>query len=258
MISRRQLLTHGLAAPAGLASLGLLSSLGGCASTNEVLTGEFSDQLKGTTWEGWEEKHFPTKRVTQYELRKLEDGTQAIRASAQGSVSVLRKRMSIAPEQLGLLSFSWMAERLSDEADIAEIDTTDAVLRVMLAFDGDRSQWSGKDAMLGELSRLLTGEEMPYAMLVYAWCTKGIRRSVVINPRTPTVRNYLLEAGPTKLGRWRNYRCDIRRDFEHVFGEAPGRLTSIGLMTDSDNTRSHAIGWYGPLSFGPLPVGRRL
>jgi hypothetical protein len=233
-------------------SMGALAGISGCANRPKVLTGDFTEYLQGTAWEGWEEKHFPTKRVTRYELLQDGKGREVIRASAQGSASMLRKRVDIAPDQLGQIRFSWMAEKMSDDADIAEADATDAVVRVLLAFDGDRGKWSARDSMLGELSRLLMGEEMPYATLVYAWCTKGVRRSVVINPRTPTVRNYLLEAGMQKVGLWRHYRRNIRRDFEHIFGEAPGKLISVGLMTDADNTTSHAVGWYGPLTFEPL------
>ena len=33
-----------------------------------------------------------------------------------------------------------------------------------------------------------------------------------------------------------------------AFGEAPGALQSVAIMTDSDNTRSRAQAWYGPLT----------
>ena len=36
-------------------------------------------------------------------------------------------------------------------------------------------------------------------------------------------------------------------DFQQAFGEAPGALLSIGIMTDSDNTASTASAWYGPV-----------
>lgn len=226
-------------------SVGSSLALGACASVPESIeTGDFTHKLSGTEWDGWEERHFPTKKQTQYELAQDEMGVHAIRAIAKGSASMLRKRMDIAPERLGHVNFSWKAEQISMDADIAEVDATDAVVRVLLAFDGDRSKWSSRDSMLNELSRLLMGEDMPYATLVYAWCTLGVRDSVVINPRTPTVRNLLLEAGAHKLGYWLDYRRDIKSDFEHLFGEPPGRLTSIAVMTDSDNTNSHAVGWY--------------
>ena len=37
-------------------------------------------------------------------------------------------------------------------------------------------------------------------------------------------------------------------DFQRAFGEAPGPLTSIALMTDTDNTASSAEAWYGPVT----------
>ena len=34
---------------------------------------------------------------------------------------------------------------------------------------------------------------------------------------------------------------------EKAFGEAPGHLVGIAIMTDTDNTRSHAKAWYGDI-----------
>jgi hypothetical protein len=36
-----------------------------------------------------------------------------------------------------------------------------------------------------------------------------------------------------------------------VFGEAPGRLTGLGLMTDSNNTGESVEAWFGPLVLRP-------
>ena len=38
---------------------------------------------------------------------------------------------------------------------------------------------------------------------------------------------------------------DIASDYRRAFGEEPGALTSIALMTDSDNTRSTTRAYYG-------------
>jgi len=47
------------------------------------------------------------------------------------------------------------------------------------------------------------------------------------------------------VGTWLSYTRDIRADFEKAFGEAPGALLGMGLMTDTDNTRSTTRAWYG-------------
>jgi hypothetical protein len=40
----------------------------------------------------------------------------------------------------------------------------------------------------------------------------------------------------------------VRADFRLAFGEAPGPLHSIAMMTDSDNTRSNALSSYGAVT----------
>jgi hypothetical protein len=47
------------------------------------------------------------------------------------------------------------------------------------------------------------------------------------------------------VGSWLSYTRDIRADFEKAFGETPGALLGVGLMTDTDNTRSTTRAWYG-------------
>jgi hypothetical protein len=69
---------------------------------------------------------------------------------------------------------------------------------------------------------------------------------VIVNPRTDRIRKLVVESGRGNLNQWLDYERDIRADYEKAFGEAPGALVGIGIMTDSDNTRSSAKAWYGP------------
>ena len=123
-------------------------------------------------------------------------------------------------------------------------------MRLVLAFDGDRSRMSPRDHMLSELARTLTGEEMPYATLMYVWSNHHVPGTVLKSSRTERIRKLVLESGPDRLNRWLDYERDIRADFVAAFGEEPGRLIAVGIMTDTDNTRSKAQGWYGPVVLG--------
>ena len=89
---------------------------------------------------------------------------------------------------------------------------------------------------------------MPYATLMYVWCNKRPVGSIIHNARTDRIRKIVIESGPQGLRQWRNYERDIRADFEAAFGEAPGALVGIGIMTDSDNTQSQTQAWYGKIS----------
>jgi hypothetical protein len=68
---------------------------------------------------------------------------------------------------------------------------------------------------------------------------------VITNPRTSRIRKVVVESGAANLGRWLDYERDVRADYIRAFGEPPGALRGVALMTDSDNTRSVTRAWYG-------------
>lgn len=186
----------------------------------------------------------PGKRATRFRYQ-VTDGRHAVVAEARSSASLLRKTVRVEAQDLGHIRFSWKVPSLIAGADMAQRDKDDSPVRIVLAFDGDRSRFSTKDSMLAELTRAITGEEMPYATLMYVWSNNSAVGDVIRNPRTDRIRKIVLEAGPQSLGRWREYERDIRADYERAYGEPPGALVGVALMTDSDNTRSMAKAWYG-------------
>jgi hypothetical protein len=204
-----------------------------------------------TVWQAedklkWEFVKIPGKLETQYSLVSMGHGN-SLMAVAQSSASMLRQDLRIEPDRLNALNFSWQIQKLIEGADMAQRDYDDSPVRLVLAFDGDRSQFSPKNAMLSELTHALTGQPMPYATLMYVWCNQRPVNSVIQNPRTDRIRKIVVESGAGRLNQWTSYERNIRADYEKAYGEAPGALIGIGIMTDSDNTRSHAQAWYGPI-----------
>lgn len=201
-------------------------------------------------WAGghpWATQHLPGKRVTQFSPVRM-DGRDAMLAQANASASLLRRQTLIPTSELDQVRFSWKVPKLIDHADLALRDTDDSPVRIVLAFEGDRSKWSTKNALLSELSRAITGEELPYATLMYVWCNQRAPGTVVHNPRTDRIRKIVVESGSKNLGQWLDYQRDIKADFERAFGEAPGNLVGIAILTDSDNTKSQTKAYYGPVS----------
>jgi hypothetical protein len=197
----------------------------------------------------WQHRTFPGKGQNQFAYLKL-DGRNAMGVKSSASASMLRKVVSVEPAQLDALRFSWKVPALIADADMALSAKDDSPVRLVLAFDGDRSKLSARDRMLSELAYAITGEDMPYATLMYVWCNTRAPGSVVMNPRTDRIRKLVLETGPKRLNRWLDYERDIRADYRTVFGEEPGRLIAVGIMTDTDNTKSTAQAWYGPVVLG--------
>lgn len=200
--------------------------------------------------QAWSHYKLPGKTPSQFDY-VFEDGRSAIAAKAQSSASMLRQTMRLEPAALGAIKFSWKLPELIQYADMSIREFDDSPVRVVLAFEGDRTKFSGKNAMLSELAHVLTGEPLPYATLMYVWCNACEPGSVIVNPHTDRIRKLPLESGPARLNRWVDYERGVRADFIKAFGEEPGALTSISIMTDTDNTKSVARAWYGPVSLLP-------
>ena len=201
--------------------------------------------------QGWQHLTFPGKQATRFGYAR-KDGRDTIAVLAASSASMLRQKVRVDPADLGKVRFSWKVPQLIAGADLLSREADDSPVRIVLAFEGDRSRFSSRDAMLSELARTLTGEEMPYATLMYVWCNKRAPGTVLTGPRTDRIRKLVVESGAGKLNQWLEYERDIAADYRRAFGEEPGALVAIGIMTDSDNTRSTVQAWYGPLEVGPL------
>lgn len=192
----------------------------------------------------WQPHLLPGKRATRYDVGS-DAGKAVVWARANASASMLRYPVHVEPAALGTLRFSWRVAALIAAADVRQRDTEDSPVRVVLAFDGDHELLSAKDLSLFELAHTVTGERPPYATLMYVWDNRAPLDSVVINPRSGRIRKIVVESGPGHLQQWREHERDIVADYRRAFGEAPGALIGVGLMTDADNTGSSAVAWYG-------------
>ncbi len=222
--------------------------LAGCAASTGPRISEPSDI--SPVFAHWQHLPLPGKKNTEYQAT-VSLGRDALSANSTSSASMMRQVVNIAPEQLGRVAFSWKVQALMPQADLGLRESEDAPVRVVLAFEGDRSRFSMRDSMLSELARTLTGEPMPYATLMYVWCNTREPESIIQSQRTDRIRKIVVESGPQNIMQWRDYERDIRADYLRVFGEPPGALVGVAIMTDSDNTRSSAQAWYGPLTLKP-------
>lgn len=199
-----------------------------------------------TAAQGWQPLALPGKKLTQYSWTE-KDGRPALEAASERSASIWRKRLDPALLTVGEVGFSWWVQGLIPGANVSDIDHEDAVARVIFGFGGDIDTLPLRTRMKFELAQALTGEAPPYATLMYVWDSKLPVGTVVVNPRSDRIRKIVVDSGPAELRRWRDHRRNLAADFRLAFGEAPGPLISMAVMTDSDNSRASAHTWYGPV-----------
>jgi hypothetical protein len=187
--------------------------------------------------DGWHDVALPGKPRTLYRWHG-EGAQRELHASADASASMFRRRILPGTATPHEIRFSWWVHALPEGADVGAAEATDAAARVMLAFGGDTHRLSQRNQLMFELARTLSGEAPPYATLVYVWDAKAPVGSVIVHPRSDRVRKIVVESGTASLRQWRSYRRSLADDFRLAFGEAPGPLQAVAVMTDADNTRS--------------------
>jgi Protein of unknown function (DUF3047) len=176
-------------------------------------------------------------------------GRPALRADSDRSDSLLRIPLSLDGPPVGRLRFSWYLEQHNEHADIGDAARDDATVRLILQFDGDRSEFSARDHRLSEMMQLVTGEPLPYATLMYVWDPVRPVGTVLTHPRSERIKLMVAQSGSEQLGTWVNLDRDVAADHQAAFGRPPVRLKGMALMTDSNNTGQRSRAWYGPLQW---------
>lgn len=197
--------------------------------------------------EDWHDVALPGKPRTAYQWELTPAGRELV-ARADSSASMYRKRLARPADTLRDVEFSWMVQALPEGGDVADANACDAAARVLFAFGGDHARLSARNQLSFELARTLTGEAPPFATLAYVWDTMAPVGRVVTHPRSDRVRKIVVESGPGGLRQWKRYRRTLGVDYRLAFGEAPGPLLAVAVMTDGDNTRSQLTTRYRDIS----------
>lgn len=202
-------------------------------------------------WQPWTLSRF--KRSTAYRLVN-EQGRTVVRARAESSASGLIHPLKLDPHSYPVLHWHWKVDELIPKADNTQKHLEDSPVRLVVSFDGDPGKLSMQDRIFADNARLLTGQQMPYATLMYIWENRAPLDTVIDNRHTSRIKMIVAESGRDRLGKWQEVTRNIIEDYRRAFGEEPGRITAIGIMTDTDNTGDNVHAWYGDIEFRKAPA----
>ena len=200
-------------------------------------------------WEPWTLSRF--KRPTEYRLIS-QNGKTVVRARASSSASGLVHKLDLDPAEYRQLQWRWKVDELIAGADNTQKHTEDAPVRLVISFAGDFDKLSFDDRLFFDQMKAFTGQQLPYATLMYIWENRAPKGSIIANPHTSRIKMVVAESGRDKLGAWQEEVRDVYADFTRAFWEKPGRITSIGIMTDTDNTGENVHAYYGDMIFKKL------
>ncbi len=225
---------HAMALLAGAAAA---SMLGACT------TPPFAPPIA----EDWHDVPLPGKRRTAYQWELTPEGRELV-ARADGSASMYRKRVARPADTLRDVEFSWLVQALPEGGDVSDADASDAAARVLFAFGGDHARLSARNQLSFELARTLDrrGAAVCHAGLCLGHVGAGgaCRHAPAQRPRAQDRRR----VGAGRTAPVEALPAHARADYRLAFGEAPGPLLAVAVMTDGDNTRSQLTTRYRDIS----------
>jgi hypothetical protein len=190
-----------------------------------------------------------TKAPTQYDLVvDPESKMVVLHAVAERAATGLKQRLDVEAADRPRIAWQWRVIELIPEADLLERHSDDSPVRLLLFFDGDRSTLPPREQMLMETASMLTGQEVPYATLMYVWENKQPVGSVVPHAVLGQLKMVVAGSGrDPRLGQWKQLERNYVEDYERAFGRQPGKLVGIGILTDTDNTAARIEAFYGDI-----------
>lgn len=176
---------------------------------------------------GWQTKVFAGE--THYALEN-NDGKIVLRADSSAAASGLYREVSIDLSKTPILNWTWKVDNILRGNDERTRAGDDYPARIYVVFSGGIAFWRTR-------------------AINYVWSNAQPLDSHWPNAFTSNARMVAVETGPERVGHWVSVRRDVRADYRRLFGEEPGRVDAVAIMTDTDNTAATATAWYGDIWF---------
>ncbi|WP_244859575.1 DUF3047 domain-containing protein [Nitrosospira sp. NRS527] len=159
-----------------------------------------------------------------------ENGRTALRAQSNATASGLYREVSIELGKTPILNWTWKTGNILAGVDERTRAGDDYPARVYVVFSGGMMLWRTR-------------------AINYVWSSRRPVGSGWPNAFTGNAYMIAVESGSERAGRWVEERRDVLSDYRQAFGEEPGPVDAVAIMTDTDNTGTTATAWYGDIWF---------
>jgi hypothetical protein len=177
-------------------------------------------------------------------------GVSALEAEGVEGGSGMWRKIRIDPARQPILEWRWRVPQPEPgSAPLSVTSSASPMMRLSVGFHGDPDKLDFDDRVKLRMARALTVHGLPYASLLYVWMVGVPVGTVLHSPHTDRVRLIVAESGLQRVGDWITVRRNVAEDYRLAFGEEPGDIVGIGLMTDYGDDGSRRRAFYGDITF---------
>ena len=163
-----------------------------------------------------------------YRVRS-ENNNRFLRAHANQQAVHIGLEYIVDPKSQKHLHWRWRVHALPEGADERDSEKHDAAAQVYVVFDNQ--VWP--------------------RVIKYVWSSALPAGMRFINPLYNRGRIVILRSGPQEKDKWYEESIDFYEDYKRFFGEEPGKVQGIGILSSSDATKSLVIADYDDFTLLP-------
>lgn len=153
-----------------------------------------------------------------------------LKSKDEGSTVTRAIKGKVDLKRTPVLAWSWKAVTLPRGGNACKAATDDQAIQLYVTWP-----------RFPEAVRSLT--------LGYIWDTSAPVGTVCKSEKSRTVTYLVVQSGTANLGKWVEERRNVAEDFRKVYGEAPENPAAVSVAIDSNDTRSEAESFIGPIVF---------
>jgi DUF3047 family protein len=225
-------------------------------AVSEIVVGSFTGEVDpGGLPVGWKPFEFPRKhKLTEYSVRK-EGGNCFIKAVSDCSASAIYKEVGADLSEFPYLTWRWKVDGVLKNGDETRKDGDDFSARVYVTFEEEPGKASYLDRLKRGFLKAFLGKKMPGKAISYVWANRLAKNEAVLSPFTDSVMTVAVESGDALAGQWILEERNVYDDYRALFKSEPPKVMGVVIMTDSDNTKESATGYYADIVFKRSPLG---
>ena len=168
-----------------------------------------------------------------YDLGIVSDnGQPVLHLKSKGETSTIIRdlKASVDLKETPIMEWKWKVMTLPTGGHACQPSTDDQAAQVYVGW-------------------LRSPEAVRSRIIGYVWDSTAPAGTICKSQKTSTVTYIVLRSGSDELGKWITERRNVVEDFRKIYGEAPDNSTALSLGIDSDDTRSSAESFIGPIAF---------
>ncbi len=184
---------------------------------------------------GWHLREF----AGQADVELVRDDRLALRLRSHRASYVLYRDIAIDVQTYPWISWSWKVVQVPPGGDARAASGDDQAAQLYVVFPRWPDPKQNSD------------------VIGYVWDTTAPVDFRAANSRVSNVKIIVVASGPARPGIWQRFERNIDQDYLALFGRTPPRAGKVGVMIDSNDTRSDAEALVADIQFARARTEKR-